>query len=120
MGILTKIFGGTKRQDGSGGSTSLEAFIMKVDRDIFPVIGRGVVVTGTVEDGTISSGDKVCFTSKTGNRIVCGADVQAGGEGKGSSQTASAGMLISLLIEGADYRDIEEGTVISGSMKDEG
>ncbi|MCX5784851.1 MAG: hypothetical protein NTX59_04115 [Elusimicrobia bacterium] len=114
MGILTKIFGGTEKRKGTNGTALLEAFVMKVDRDIFPVIGRGVVVKGTVESGTISSGDKVCLTTKTGNKIVCGADIQAGGEGKGSSQTASAGMVIALLLKCADYRDIEEGTVISG------
>ena len=114
MGILTKIFGGTKKQDGSGEVALLEAFVMKVNRDVFPVIGRGVVVTGTVESGTVSSGDSVYFTAKTGKKTACCAEVQAGGEGKGPSQTASAGMVIALLLKGADYRDIEEGTVISG------
>ena len=114
MGILTKIFGGTKNRGDSSGSAVAEMFTMKVDRDIFPVIGRGVVVKGTVENGAISSGDKVYFTTKTGNKIACVADVQAGGEGKGSSQTASAGMVIALLLKCADYRDIEEGMVISG------
>ena len=112
MGILTKVFGGTKKQDGSGAVALLEAFVMKVNKDVFPVMGLGVVVTGVVENGTISSGDKVCFTTKTGNKIVCDADVQAGGEG--DRQTASAGMVIALLLKGADYRDVEKGMVISG------
>ena len=114
MGILTKIFGGTKKQDGLSAVALLEAFVMKVNRDIFPVIGRGVVVTGAVESGTISSGDMVYFTAKTGKKTACSADIQAGGDGAGSSQTASAGMVIALLLKDADYRDIEEGTVISG------
>jgi len=114
MGILTKIFGGTKKQGGLNGIALPGAFVMKVNKDIFPVIGRGVVVTGTVESGTISSGDRVYFTTKTGKKTACGADVQAGGDGNGSSQTASAGMVIALLLKGADYRGIEEGTVISG------
>lgn len=114
MGILTKIFGGTKKQGDLDGNALAGTFRMKVDRDVFPVIGQGVVVTGIVESGTISSGGKVYFTTKTGKKIVCSADVQAGGEGDGASQTASAGMVIALLLKGADCRDIEEGTVISG------
>ena len=116
MGILTKIFGGTKKQDGADGIALLEAFVMKVNRDVFPVIGRGVVVTGVVESGTISSGDRVGFTSKTGKKTACIAEIQARGDGDRSSQTASAGMVIALLLKGADYRDIEEGTVISGRL----
>ena len=72
MGILTKIFGGTKKRGGRSAASPFEVFSMKVKRDIFPIVGRGVVVTGAVESGTISSGEKVFFTSRSGRRAATG------------------------------------------------
>ena len=61
----------TLEKMGKGIEIASERGFRMTDGDIFFIKGRGVVVTGKIQSGTVSVGDTVVLVSKTGERISC-------------------------------------------------
>ncbi|HAH31233.1 MAG TPA: hypothetical protein DCL44_02845 [Elusimicrobia bacterium] len=112
MGILHKLF-------GAENSPELEAFRMKAGKDIFFIQsakGPSAIVAGVVENGSISSGERVYFISPGGKKMTCRIEVQQVGEnGPPKPHVASVGMKVGLILRGVDRGEVEEGTLLSGS-----
>jgi elongation factor Tu len=84
-------------------------FLMPVE-DVFTITGRGTVVTGRVERGTLNLNDKVeivGFTSEKREVVVTGIEMF-----KKDLGTAMAGDNAGLLLRGVQRTDIERGQVL--------
>lgn len=90
-------------------------FLMPVE-DVFSVTGRGTVLTGRIETGTISIGDPVEIIGfgKTITSTCTGVEMF-----KKLLDTGSAGDNVGLLMRGVDKDDVKRGMVIvkPGSVK---
>lgn len=90
-------------------------FLMPVE-DVFSVTGRGTVLTGRIETGTISIGDPVEIIGfgKTITSTCTGVEMF-----KKLLDTGSAGDNVGLLMRGVDKDDVKRGMVIAkpGSVK---
>jgi elongation factor Tu len=84
-------------------------FLMPVE-DVFTITGRGTVVTGRVERGTLNRNDKVeivGFTEEKREVVVTGIEMF-----KKDLGTAMAGDNAGLLLRGVQRADIERGQVL--------
>ncbi|MCL2604669.1 MAG: elongation factor Tu [Defluviitaleaceae bacterium] len=84
-------------------------FLMPVE-DVFTITGRGTVVTGRVERGTLNLNDKVeivGFTDEKREVVVTGIEMF-----KKDLGTAMAGDNAGLLLRGVQRTDIERGQVL--------
>lgn len=90
-------------------------FLMPVE-DVFSVTGRGTMLTGRIETGTISIGDPVEIIGfgKTITSTCTGVEMF-----KKLLDTGSAGDNVGLLMRGVDKDDVKRGMVIAkpGSVK---
>lgn len=78
-------------------------FSMKV-MDAFKISGKGVVLTGKVESGTVQVGDSVCLiTDKAGQRTL---SVDAIELKRNMVNKARAGDMPGILVKGIDRKDI--------------
>ncbi|MCL2363306.1 MAG: elongation factor Tu [Defluviitaleaceae bacterium] len=85
-------------------------FLMPVE-DVFTITGRGTVVTGRVERGTLNLNDKVeivGFTEESREVVVTGIEMF-----KKDLGTAMAGDNAGLLLRGVQRTDIERGQVLA-------
>jgi translation elongation factor EF-Tu-like GTPase len=86
------------------------AFRMTVS-DVFSIQGRGTVVTGTIEAGSIDTGDTVRLTRTNGStRDVTIDGIEAF---RKMLNTASAGAIVGLLVKRLGRDDIAGGDVLS-------
>jgi translation elongation factor EF-Tu-like GTPase len=85
-------------------------FRMTVE-DVFTIKGRGTVLTGRVEAGSVSNGATVRLTRAGG----AARDVEVAGIEMFRKQveTASAGDRVGLLLRGIDRDDVDAGDVLS-------
>ena len=81
-----------------------------VANKVYTIPGRGVVVTGRVEKGAVSVGDKVGFLGTDGQ--MASATVAAVEVSRRLVEEAQAGQEASLLLEGARKNQINQGTVL--------
>jgi len=93
-----------------------QPFLMPVE-DVFTITGRGTVVTGRVERGTLNLNDKVeivGFTTEKREVVVTGIEMF-----KKDLGTALAGDNAGILLRGVQRTDIERGQVLAkpGSIK---
>jgi translation elongation factor EF-Tu-like GTPase len=84
-------------------------FVMKVE-DVFSISGRGVVVTGKVEAGSVRKGDAVVLRSAAGTTRRC--RVTGVEKFRKILESASAGDNVGLLLEGVEKGDIARGDVL--------
>jgi elongation factor Tu len=84
-------------------------FRLTVD-DVFAIQGRGTVVTGRVELGTVSVGEVVEWTSSDGRAMS--ASVSAIEAFRKTIDTAGVGELIGLLLRDVQTADIAAGAVL--------
>jgi len=87
-----------------------QPFLMPVE-DVFTITGRGTVVTGRVERGTLNINDKVeivGFTTETREVVVTGIEMF-----KKDLGTALAGDNAGILLRGVQRTDIERGQVLA-------
>jgi len=87
-----------------------QPFLMPVE-DVFTITGRGTVVTGRVERGTLNINDKVeivGFTDETREVVVTGIEMF-----KKDLGTALAGDNAGILLRGVQRTDIERGQVLA-------
>ena len=80
---------------------------------VYTIPGRGVVVTGRVEKGSVSVGDGVGFLAMDGQMAT--ATVAAIEVSRRLVEEAKAGEEASLLLEGARKNQITQGTVITNA-----
>ncbi len=88
------------------------AFRMTVE-DIFTIKGRGTVVTGKVEAGTLKVGDEVQITGALGPKkkvVVAGVEMF-----RKKLNQVKAGDSVGVLLRDATSNDIERGDVLTGS-----
>ncbi|MCL2378949.1 MAG: elongation factor Tu [Defluviitaleaceae bacterium] len=87
-----------------------QPFLMPVE-DVFTITGRGTVVTGRVERGTLNINDKVeivGFTTEKREVVVTGIEMF-----KKDLGTALAGDNAGILLRGVQRTDIERGQVLA-------
>ncbi|MCL2405055.1 MAG: elongation factor Tu [Defluviitaleaceae bacterium] len=87
-----------------------QPFLMPVE-DVFTITGRGTVVTGRVERGTLNINDKVeivGFTTEKREVVVTGIEMF-----KKDLGTAIAGDNAGILLRGVQRTDIERGQVLA-------
>ena len=86
------------------------AFSMTV-MDAFKIAGKGVIITGRIDSGTVRTGDSVCLTAaKIGTRTLTVEAVENFGR---SLESAHQGDSVGILVNGVDKQDISR----SGSDK---
>lgn len=91
-------------------------FLMPVE-DVFSIKGRGTVVTGRIETGTLNLNDEIAITGLSDEEkktVVTGIEMF-----HKQFNTASAGMNVGLLLRGIQKDEIERGQVLCkpGSIK---
>jgi elongation factor Tu len=94
---------------------STDPFFRMTVEDVFSIKGRGTVVTGKVESGTLKVGDEVSIQGKNGERktIVTGIEMFR----KTMSQ-ANAGDNVGLLLKDIAKPNVQQGDVLSASSSD--
>ncbi|MCX5785905.1 MAG: hypothetical protein NTX59_09470 [Elusimicrobia bacterium] len=88
---------------------------MRVGEDIFKDSGRGTIISGMIETGTVTTGDKVFFISTAGKKKSCSAEVLIEGAKTTAGVKASVGTCIALLLHGVKEDEVAAGMLISGS-----
>jgi elongation factor Tu len=93
-----------------------QPFLMPVE-DVFTITGRGTVVTGRVERGTVKVGDEVeivGISDETRKTVVTGVEMF-----RKILDSAQAGDNIGALLRGVDRTSVERGMVLAkpGSIK---
>ncbi len=81
-----------------------------VANKVYTIPGKGVVVTGRVDKGSVSVGDEIGFIGTNGQ--MASATVAAIEVSRRLVETAQAGEEASLLLEGARKDQIVQGTVL--------
>jgi len=81
-----------------------------VANKVYTIPGKGVVVTGRVDKGSVSVGDEIGFIGTSGQ--MTGAVVAAIEVSRRLVETAQAGEEASLLLEGVRKDQIVQGTVL--------
>ena len=100
---LVCILAGTWHSALPADTSDQASFSMKV-MDAFKVSGRGVVLTGAVESGSVRVGDSVCLTTvKAGQQT---STVKAILLKQSESDEASAGDMPGILFDDIDRKDI--------------
>ncbi len=113
IGLLKDIFGGNKvaqsndavmqHNQSTLGSVSGN-FSMEID-DVFFISGRGLVVVGTIQSGSVSVGDMVT----AGSKKVAVNGIEKSGE---SAETALAGDIVGLHFSDLNETEVSKGSVI--------
>src|SRR3954449_12598021 len=77
--------------------------------DVFSITGRGTVVTGKVEEGSLSVGDEVAIN---GGRTVRVKAIEAF---RKKLDTAAVGDTVGLLLEDVEKHDVKGGDVLTAA-----
>lgn len=96
-------------QSGQLADTAPGSFRLVVE-DVFSITGRGTVVTGTVDAGTVAVGDRVTIANPAGTRVSTVTGIEMF---KKRATTAGPGDNIGLLLDGIGRADIDRGAVIT-------
>lgn len=89
-------------------------FSMQIE-DVFSIKGRGTVVTGKIDSGTIKLGDEVLIQSQRGERktFVVGIEMF-----RKMLDQAKAGDNVGILLKDIGKGDVQPGDVLVGSNQD--
>jgi len=84
-------------------------------QDVFSIKGRGTVVTGRIESGTISVGDEIQIQGKNSSKktVVSGVEILR----KAVTQ-AKQGDNVGILMKDVSKDDVQQGDVLMGSEFD--
>ena len=90
------------------------AFRMTV-QDVFSIKGRGTVVTGRIESGTVAVGNEIRIQGKSSSKtaVVSGVEIHR----KVTSQ-AQAGDDAGILLKDIGKEDVQSGDILTGSELD--
>ncbi len=86
-----------------------DSFFRMTVQDVFNIKGRGTVVTGRIETGTIKVGDEISVQGRNGEKrtIVSGLEMF-----RKTMDQASAGDNVGLLLKNTDRSDVQKGDVL--------
>ena len=86
-----------------------DPFFRMTVEDVFSIKGRGTVVTGKIETGTIKIGDEITIQGRNGEKriIVSGIEMFC----KTMNQ-AGTGDNVGLLLKDVDRADVQQGDVL--------
>jgi len=86
-----------------------------IAQEVFSIKGRGTVVSGQVESGTVSVGDEIRIQGKDSTRtaLVSGVEVN-----RKVATRAQKGDLAGLLFKELSGEDVHKGDVLGGSDMD--
>jgi elongation factor Tu len=84
-------------------------------QDVFSIKGRGTVVTGRIESGTITVGDEIRIQGKSSSKTVVVAGVEAN---RKVIKQAQAGDNIGILLKDLSKEDVQQGDILTGSESD--
>lgn len=92
-----------------------QSFLMAVE-DAFNIAGRGIIATGTIERGTLKTGDVVELVGIKPNKATSVVSIEMF---RKSLAEAKTGDNVGLLLRGVEKADVERGMVIAkpGSIK---
>jgi elongation factor Tu len=100
-------------QSGAGsGSTAPAGPVSMTIEDVFAITGRGTVVTGRVSTGTIQVGTPVTISTASGPLSSTVTSIE---QYRATSDQASAGQNVGLLLDGISPHDVERGDVVTAS-----
>lgn len=84
------------------------SFLLRVD-DTYEIKGRGPIITGIVETGKVTSGDKLMIK---GDGKTFNATVVTIARGRQQIKSANTGEDVGLLLRGVNYADLHKGQVV--------
>ena len=82
-----------------------EKRVLLVIEDVFSIIGRGAVIVGKIENGTVSVGESVIINEK--NYVVSALE-----NCKKMINVASCGMEVGMLLKNAGKKDLKRGDLV--------
>ena len=93
-----------------GQTVSGGEFLMEVE-DVFTITGRGTIVTGRIERGSVDVGDNIILTSKGGNadKMVTVTGIE---QFRKTLMHAVAGENVGILLNGITRADVAKGDVL--------
>jgi elongation factor Tu len=92
---------------------SADPFFRMTIVDVFFIKGRGTVVTGTVESGTLKVGDEIKITRASSlPRSVTVTGIE---RVRQLLSEASAGDDVGVLLRGVEKKDVQRGDVLLGA-----
>ena len=113
MGLWSRLFGGNEMDttvtDYQARGASSGSFRLVVE-DVFFITGRGTVVTGKVEAGSVSVGDAVSIQSGTSTLAASIGGIEVF---RKSLTTAHVGENVGLILEGIARDDVQRGAVLT-------
>ena len=92
-----------------------DPFFRMTVEDVFSIKGRGTVVTGKIESGTIQVGDEISIQGKSGEKktVVTGIEMFR----KTMSQ-ANVGDNVGILFKDINKQDVQRGDVLVAPNQD--
>lgn len=99
----------------TGTAKNVESAFNMTVMDVFNISGRGVVVTGRVDTGSVSVGDSVCLeTAKSGARVL---QVESIEQMRSLVDSASAGDMPGILVNGIEAKDVSKNDQLRSSCR---
>ncbi len=90
-----------------------DAFFRMTVQDVFYIRGKGTVITGKVEAGTLSLSDEVSISRPgSAGRVVVVAGLEMF---RKQVMQAQAGDNVGVLLRGLEKQDVKRGDVLMGS-----
>ena len=88
---------------------STDPFFRMTVEDVFSIKGRGTVVTGRIETGTVRVGDEIILQGRNGEKriIVSGIEMF-----RKTMNQAGTGDNVGLLLKDVDRADVQQGDVL--------
>ena len=84
-------------------------------QDVFSIKGRGTVLTGRIESGTITVGDEIIIKGRNSSKkaIVAGVEVR-----RKVTTNAKTGDDVGILLKDINDEDVRPGDILAGSELD--
>jgi elongation factor Tu len=84
-------------------------------QDVFSIKGRGTVVAGRIENGTITVGDEIRIQGKNSTKIAVASGVEVR---RKVATNAKAGDDVGILMKDISKEDVQQGDILTGSELD--
>lgn|SRR5574341_1291780 len=88
---------------------STDPFFRMTVEDVFSIRGRGTVVTGKIESGTLKVGDEVAIQGKNGEKKTVVTGIEAF---RKTLDQANAGDAVGILLKDISKQDVQPGDVV--------
>ncbi len=84
-------------------------------QDVFSIKGRGTVIIGRIESGTISVGDEILIKGRSSNKkaVVAGVEVR-----RKVTTSAQAGDEAGIRLQDIEKEDVQQGDILIGAELD--